>query len=152
MHVIIHDAYADNLPISYLDIGLPCKGKEKKKNQASHFFASFIVTMGCHLWGYKFPCLWAHTIILRISAHGMIVTKSAWREMNCMLYLLMHWKNMATVIPQCTGLYFHQNRTCDYYDYARSPDCHLWYVNSYSWWDAFDMKGDECYEQESPWA
>ena len=78
MHVIIHESCVDNLAGRYLDIGLSCKGNEKK-NKASHFLESFIVMMGCHLWAYKGPCFCAHTIILWISAHWMIVAKSVWK-------------------------------------------------------------------------
>ena len=53
----------------------------------------------------------------------MIVAKSVQRE--AAVHYINVMKKMATVIPQCTGLYFQQNRSCDYYDYAESLDCHF---------------------------
>ena len=58
---------------------------------------------------------------------------------------------MPILVPQCTGLSCHDNRSCDYSGCTESADCHLWYVSSYSWWDALDMKGDDSYEKGRSW-
>ena len=50
VHAIIHDAWADNLPVSYHDMDMPHKGYEEK-NRPPTFLESFFDTMGYHLWG-----------------------------------------------------------------------------------------------------